>query len=47
MIPLGVAIATSTLIGNLLGANDPTSAKRVAKFGVITAPTTQHRTLHP
>ncbi len=35
MIPLGVAIASATLIGNLLGANDPASAKRVAKFGVI------------
>jgi hypothetical protein len=34
MIPLGVGIAASTLIGNLLGANDPQSAKRVAKFGL-------------
>ncbi len=34
MIPLGLAIAVSTLIGNLLGANDADSARNVAKFGV-------------
>ncbi len=34
MIPLGIAIACATLIGNLLGADDATSARKVAVFGV-------------
>ena len=35
MIPLGIAIACATLIGNLLGANDASSARKVALFGVM------------
>lgn len=36
-VPLGISVATATLCGNMLGAGDPYSAKRVALVGMIIA----------
>jgi Na+-driven multidrug efflux pump len=35
MIPLGVSVGTSTLIGNAIGAGDAASAKRVMLFSAL------------
>ena len=37
MIPMGISVATSTRIGNLLGANKPNEAKRIAFIGLTIA----------
>jgi Na+-driven multidrug efflux pump len=34
-IPMGIAIAVNVMVGNLLGAGDHTSAKRVAIFSLL------------
>jgi Na+-driven multidrug efflux pump len=39
MVPLGISISATTMIGNLLGARDPNSARRVslsARIAIVT-----------